>query len=140
MDLCIFIVYAVTPVGTRNPPETRGSACGRVFPNPVGLPAGGFLENPHPHPRVPSLTSDSMIGLMETRLGAANMLLRGKCLHMRCCAHILNLIIKDVLDMIASVVSNIRECIAYWVATPKKYENFEKQLSMKRLNWSRSCN
>ena len=49
-----------------NPPETRrvrlrvqkctrGSTCGRVFPSPAGLTAGGFLSNPHPHPRVPSL-------------------------------------------------------------------------------------
>jgi hypothetical protein len=54
-----------------------------------------------------------MIGLMETRLGAANMLLRGKWLHMRCCAHILNLIIKDGMDVIGNAVSNIRDSIAY---------------------------
>ena len=71
-------------------------------------------------------TNDSMIGLMETRLGAANMLLRGKWLHMWCCAHILNLIIKDGLDITASAVSNIQESIAYWVATQKRYEKFEK--------------
>ena len=34
---------------------TRRSDCGRVSPNPAGLPAGGFSPNPHPHPRVPSL-------------------------------------------------------------------------------------
>ena len=45
---------------------------------------------------------------------------------MRCCAHILNLIIKNGLDIIASAVSSIRESIAYWVATPKWYEKFVK--------------
>jgi hypothetical protein len=48
-----------------------------------------------------------MIGLMETRLGAANIPLRGKWLHMRCYAHILNLIIKDGVEVIESAISNI---------------------------------
>jgi hypothetical protein len=52
-------------------------------------------------------TNDSMIGLMETRLGAANIPLRGKWLHMRCYAHILNLIIKDGVEVIESAISNI---------------------------------
>ena len=45
---------------------------------------------------------------------------------MCCCAHILNLIVKDGMEVIATAVSNIRESIAYWVATPKRYEKFEK--------------
>jgi hypothetical protein len=67
-----------------------------------------------------------MIGLIETRLGASNMFVRGKWLHMRCCAHTLNLIVKDGMQVIESSITNIRDSVAYWVATPKRYEKFEK--------------
>jgi hypothetical protein len=70
--------------------------------------------------------NESMIGLMETRLGAAHMLLRGRVLHMRCCAHILNLIVRDGTQLIEKSVAAIRESVAYWIVTPKRYEKFEK--------------
>ena len=40
-------------------------------------------------------------------------------------AHILNLIVKRVMELIGSV-AHIRESVDYWVATPKRYEKFEK--------------
>ena len=52
MNLYIFIIFVAT---VRVQKCTRGSACGRVFPNPAGLLAGLFSRNQHPHPRVPSL-------------------------------------------------------------------------------------
>jgi hypothetical protein len=71
-------------------------------------------------------TNDSVVGLMETRLGAAHMLLRGRVLHMRCCAHILNLVVRDGTQLIEKSVAAIRESVAYWIATPKRYEKFGK--------------
>ena len=67
--IVILIIAVVKSADTRNPPETRrvrvqkctrGSTCGRILPSPAGLPAGGFLPNPHPHPRVPSLSVGTM--------------------------------------------------------------------------------
>jgi hypothetical protein len=69
-----------------------------------------------------------MIGLMETRLGATNMLLKGKWLHMRCCAHILNLIVKDGLTVIETAVAHIRDSVAYWIATQKGMKSLRKLL------------
>jgi len=68
-------------------------------------------------------TNDNMILQMEGRIGAANMLLGGKHLHMRCCAHILNLIVQDGLEVIKKFVASIRESIAHWVATQRGMRN-----------------
>jgi 5-methylcytosine-specific restriction endonuclease McrA len=67
-----------------------------------------------------------MVGLIKTRLSAAHMLLRGRVLHMRCCAHILNLIVWHGTQLIEKSITTIRESVAYWIATPKRYEMFEK--------------
>jgi len=56
--------------------------------------------------------NDSKIGLMESRLGEGNMLLGGKHLHTRCCAHILNLIVHNGLEVIKKSIARIREGIA----------------------------
>src|SRR6185312_8744131 len=61
------VAKSTKPAGARDPPETRrvrvrvqkstrGSCRERVFPCSVV----GFLPNPHPHPRVPSLAATSV--------------------------------------------------------------------------------
>lgn len=71
-------------------------------------------------------TNDSLVDKMTTKIGVCNLLLEGKMLHMRCCAHILNLIVKDGMDVIGDQIVAIRDSVAYWLATPKRYEKFEK--------------
>ncbi|KAL4587484.1 hypothetical protein LXL04_000355 [Taraxacum kok-saghyz] len=45
---------------------------------------------------------------------------------MKCCAHILNLIVQQGLGAIQSGVESIRESVVYWTATPKRVETFEE--------------
>lgn len=45
---------------------------------------------------------------------------------MRCSAHILNLIVKDGLEVLKDVIENIRDSVTYWTATPKRIEKFEE--------------
>jgi hypothetical protein len=45
---------------------------------------------------------------------------------MRCAAHILNLIVKDGLELLKDAIENIRDSVAYWTATPKRIEKFEE--------------
>ncbi|KAK3206175.1 hypothetical protein Dsin_020221 [Dipteronia sinensis] len=56
---------------------------------------------------------------------SSDLILNGTLFHMRCCAHILNLIVKDGLDVIGEGIERIRSSVLYWVATPKRIEKFE---------------
>ncbi|KAL0387425.1 UNVERIFIED_CONTAM: Zinc finger BED domain-containing protein RICESLEEPER 2 [Sesamum radiatum] len=71
-------------------------------------------------------TNDAMINHPLQKLPTKDMLLDGKVLHMRCCAHILNLIVKDGLDIIGSSIERIRDSVIYWTASPSRVEKFEE--------------
>ncbi|KAF7124402.1 hypothetical protein RHSIM_Rhsim12G0109500 [Rhododendron simsii] len=69
-------------------------------------------------------TNDAMIDLLLEKLGGDH--IRCKSLfHVRCAAHILNLIVKDGLDVIKSSIVKVRDSVAYWTATQKREETFE---------------
>lgn len=71
-------------------------------------------------------TNDAMINiLLDHRLSSSHLLLGGKLFHMRCSAHILNLIVREGLDVIRSGIEKVRDSVAYWTATPKRCEKFE---------------
>ncbi|KAM0918020.1 hypothetical protein ACQ4PT_009384 [Festuca glaucescens] len=65
-------------------------------------------------------TNDKAIEMIVRKIGKNKLPLEGILLHMRCCAHILNLIVKDGLDVMKSAIVNIRESVAYWTATGKE--------------------
>ncbi|KAL6312943.1 hypothetical protein AAG906_022723 [Vitis piasezkii] len=64
---------------------------------------------------------------------SGSLLLNGKIFHMRCATHVLNLIVKEGLDVIRVEIEKIRESVAYWSATPSRVEKFEDAARQLRL-------
>ncbi|KAF7147431.1 hypothetical protein RHSIM_Rhsim03G0207300 [Rhododendron simsii] len=77
-------------------------------------------------------TNDAMIDLLWDKLDSTSLMLGGELFHMRCCAHILNLIVKDGLDVIKVGIEKVRDSVAYWTASPKREEKFEE--TVRQLN------
>lgn len=70
-------------------------------------------------------TNDAMIKLLLEKLTVESLLIGGRLLHMRCSAHILNLIVKDGMDVIEDAIGKVRDSVSYWSGTPKRWEKFE---------------
>ncbi|KAG8474907.1 hypothetical protein CXB51_031634 [Gossypium anomalum] len=59
--------------------------------------------------------------------------LNGKLFHIRCCAHILNLLVHDGLSKIEDVIDNVRESVKYITASTVPLTMFNDILPNKRL-------
>ena len=70
-----------------------------------------------------------LLGKFETNY----LIFGGQFLHMWYSAHILNLIVKDGLDVIGNRITRIRDCIAFWVVTPKRYKKFEESVRFLKI-------
>ena len=70
-------------------------------------------------------SNDAITGILKDRLDVRALPLQCKFFHMHCCAHIINLIMKDGLEIIDGSIEKIRDSVVYWRATPKREEIFE---------------
>ncbi|KAM6556413.1 hypothetical protein CsatB_003432 [Cannabis sativa] len=69
--------------------------------------------------------NDAMIDLLKGQFEPDNFILKGKLLHVCCCTHNLNPIVKEGLSVIGDSVDKIGDSVAYWSGTPKRHEKFE---------------
>ncbi|KAL9160690.1 hypothetical protein ABFS82_08G217200 [Erythranthe guttata] len=79
-------------------------------------------------------TNDLMLSLLSDKVSRRDLLLNGEVLHMRCCAHILNLIVKDGLETISDAIEKIRDSVVYWTASASRIEKFEEVARQLNIN------
>ena len=78
-------------------------------------------------------TNDAMIRLHLNKLDTSSLMLGGSMLHMRCVAHILNLIVQDGLSLIGDGFERIRDSVIYWTGSPKRRQKFEENVHQLRV-------
>nr|XP_009779207.1 PREDICTED: zinc finger BED domain-containing protein RICESLEEPER 2-like [Nicotiana sylvestris] len=74
-----------------------------------------------------SSTNNAMMKiLLDEKLCKRDLLLMGRMLHVRCAAHILNLIVQEGIKVTEDGISNVRNNVLYWIASSGRIERFEE--------------
>jgi len=71
-------------------------------------------------------TNDAIINILLDKLPLGSLVMGGRLFHMRCCAHVLNLIVQDGLSVLGDGIERIRDSVAFWTASPKRDQKFEE--------------
>lgn len=83
-------------------------------------------------------TNDVVMDKIKEKWHLSTLLRDRSLLHMRCCAHILSLIVKDGLEVVKDGIEKIRDSVAYWTATPKRKEIFEETAKQLRISCTKT--
>ncbi|CAL9004696.1 unnamed protein product [Prunus brigantina] len=83
-------------------------------------------------------TNDSMIAIVLDKICSSSLMLDGRLFHMRCCAHILNLVVRDGLEVIKKSIEKIRYSVAFWLGTQKREEKFLEAARQLRVPTSKT--
>ena len=62
-----------------------------------------------------------------------NSILGGEFMHMRCCAHILNLIVQSGLKSIHESITKVRNVVRYVRVSPIRFEKFQECLENEKI-------
>ena len=78
-------------------------------------------------------TNDAVVDVLLEKLQPSKLMLYGSFLHMRCCAHILNLVVQDGLEIISGAIEKVRSVVAFCTSSPNRYEKFEDACNYCRI-------
>ncbi|KAL6552579.1 hypothetical protein OROHE_007943 [Orobanche hederae] len=62
---------------------------------------------------------------------------KGKVFHVRCCAHVLNLMVQDGISEIKDVIANVRESVKYFKMSPSRLHKFTEIVKQLQLPTSK---
>nr|KAJ0215359.1 hypothetical protein LSAT_V11C300147760 [Lactuca sativa] len=68
--------------------------------------------------------NDAIVEKLLGTLTSLSLILKGRIFHMRCCAHIINLIVQDGFSVIANAIENVRNSVSFWTSSPKRIQDF----------------
>ena len=82
-------------------------------------------------------TNGNLMEKMQDKMPLSSLMLNGRLMHMRCAAHIINLIVKDGLSVMVKGIDRVRESVMFWTAIPKRHERFEKAVAQENLKYDK---
>ncbi|XP_021833421.1 zinc finger BED domain-containing protein RICESLEEPER 2-like [Prunus avium] len=99
-----------------------------------------FIYVPCPH--TADVLADALMECMydwnfDNKLSYSSLMLDGRLFPMRCCAHILNLVVRDDLEVIKNSIEKIRYSVAFWLGTQKREEKFIETTKQLRVPTSK---
>jgi hypothetical protein len=62
-------------------------------------------------------------------------ILDNEFMHMRCCAHILNLIVTDGLKEVSNSIVKVRNTVKYVKSSPSRFEKFKACMETKKIQF-----
>lgn len=83
-------------------------------------------------------TNDAIISDILTKLPYSSLILYGSLFYIRCCIHILNLIVQNSLSIICKLIENIRESVAFWMTSPKRESKFDEVVNQVGIQSTKS--
>lgn len=79
-------------------------------------------------------SNDTALTYVKNKLlGYNGCVLNGEFLHVRCCAHILNLIVNDGMKELNSSIMSIRKAVKYVRSSPSRFDKFKECALIERI-------
>ena len=79
-------------------------------------------------------TNDRMMWYLLIKLNRDDPILCGQLFHIHCCAHMVNLIIKEGMTVISDGIVKIRESVVFWTGSCKRMRSLKNLLVVQMLN------